>query len=111
MAARLALSDLLSGTWRSKQTAAACLIRPRASSRTRDLALLVRLDHVALLEVLVVLEPDAALEALAHLTHVLLEAAKRCDRALPDDRALTKEPDLRPARDDTVRDVAAGDTA
>src|SRR5438270_98292 len=71
-----------------------------------DLAFLEGLDDVALLEVLVVLEADAALEALAHLADVFLESPQRRDLALPDDRALAQEPHLGPARDDAVRDVA-----
>src|SRR5262249_8107853 len=61
-----------------------------------DFAVFVGLDHVAGLEVLVVLEPDTALETFPHLAHVVLEAPQRSDRALPDDRALAQEPDLRP---------------
>src|SRR5262249_261225 len=58
-----------------------------------------------------VLEADTALEALPHLAHVVLETPQRGDRALPDDRALAQEPDLRPTGDDTARDVATGDPA
>ena len=54
-----------------------------------DLALFEGLDDVARLQVLEVLEPDAALEALPHLAHVVLEPTQRRDLALPDDRALT----------------------
>ena len=64
-----------------------------------DLALLVGLDDVALLEVLEVGQADAALEAGLHLAHVVLEALERRDRALPDDRALAEEAHLRAAGD------------
>src|SRR5262245_10527477 len=119
--ARFAFNDRLSGTWSSKHTAAACtndIVPPRPTgdangftprSDASDFAVFVGLDHVAGLEVLVVLEADTALEALTHLTHVVLEAPQRSDRALPDDRALAEEPDLRPTGDDTARDVATGD--
>src|SRR4029078_4467096 len=81
------------------------------ASNSCDLAFLEGLDEVALLEVLVVLEPDAALEALPDLAHVVLEAAQRRDLALPDDRAFAQEPHLGAARDDAVRDVTARDPA
>ena len=59
-----------------------------------DFAELVGLDEVALLEVVVVLEPDAALEAALHLTDVVLEALERRDRPVPDDDALPEEAHL-----------------
>src|SRR5439155_8017364 len=77
-----------------------------AASHAGDLSLLVGLDDVARLEVGVVLQPDTALEAFTHLTHIVLEASQRRDRALPDDRAVAQEPHLRPARDRAVGDVA-----
>ena len=49
------------------------------------------LDRVADLGVVVVLEQDAALEALGDLADVLLHAAQRGDVALPDDRALAHQ--------------------
>ena len=48
--------------------------------RARNLALFERLDDVARLEVLVVRQSDAALEAGGHFARVVLEAAKRRDR-------------------------------
>ena len=50
-----------------------------------DLAGLVDLEHVALADVLEVLEHDAALEALLDLAHVVLEAPQRADPAVVDD--------------------------
>src|SRR5436189_123897 len=44
-----------------------------------DLARLVGLQHVALLDVLEVLDRDPALEALLDFTHVVLEALQRRD--------------------------------
>src|SRR5262245_27899562 len=75
-----------------------------------DLALLVRLDDVAVFEVLVVLEADTALEARLHLAHVLLEPLERRDRAVPDDDAVAQEAHLRPARDGAVTHEAPGDS-
>src|SRR5690349_16712593 len=67
--------------WRGRLVIAAPLL-------TRDLALLERLDDVALVQVLEVGEADAALEARLDLAHVVLEPAQRADGALPDDGAL-----------------------
>src|SRR5579871_3505201 len=80
-----------------------------APSGPRDLPLLVGLDDVALVQVLEVGEADAALEALVHLAHVILEAPQRGDGALPDHHALAQEAHLRAAGDDAAADVAAGD--
>src|SRR5215210_7371446 len=71
----------------------------------------VALDLVAVLDVVEVLQPDAALEALAHLGDVVLEAAKAADAALPGDDAVADEPRARVAADDAVEDAAAGDDA
>src|SRR6185437_15448559 len=78
----------------------------RRGSDPGDLALLEGLDDVALLQVGEVLEADAALEALADLAHVVLEAAERRDRALPDDRPVAEEADLRAPGDRAVGDEA-----
>src|SRR5688572_30111401 len=95
------------------RSAAACTTSGYGATRSgpRDLSLLVRLDDVALLEVLEVGQPDAALEARLHLTGVVLEALERVDRALPDDGSVAQEPHLRVAGDDAVGDVAARDLA
>src|SRR4029079_9371191 len=85
--------------------------RRSARSAAGDLLEVVRLDDVARLEVLVVLEPDAALEARLHLAHVVLEPPQRRDRAVPDDDALPQEADLRTTRDGAVEHVATGDLA
>src|SRR5687768_8820813 len=71
----------------------------------------VALDLVAVLDVVEVLEPDAALEALAHLGDVVLEAAQRPDGALPGDDAVADEPRARVAPDDAVEHAAARDDA
>src|SRR5512134_799276 len=55
--------------------------RSAPSERALDLDDLEGLDHVALAHVVVVLEGDAALEALAHLAHVVLLAPQRGHRA------------------------------
>src|SRR5689334_21758242 len=70
-----------------------------------DFAFLVCLDDVALLEVLVVLDADTALEAVADLAHVFFEATQRRDLTLPDDRAFSQEAHLRTTRDDARGDV------
>src|SRR3954452_13171495 len=77
--------------------------------RVVDLARLVDLQHVALLDVLEVAQDDPAFEARRDLPHVLVEASQRCDLAVVDDRAVAHEPGPRAARDLAVGDVGAGD--
>src|SRR4051812_5874266 len=79
--------------------------------RAVDLARLVDLQNVALLEVLEVAKDDAALEAGRDLAHVLVEAPQRGDLAVVDDRAVAHEPGAGAARDLAVGDVRAGDDA
>src|SRR5438552_1122375 len=78
-------------------------------SRPGDLPFLERLDQVTRLEVLVVAEADAALEALADLAGVVLEPLERGDLPLPEDDAVAEEPDLGPAGDDTRPYLTSGD--
>src|SRR5689334_19845818 len=70
-----------------------------------------RLDPVAHLEVVEVLDTDAALEALAHLAHVILEALEARQRAGVDGRAVAGDPRLAGALDGAASDDAAGDGA
>src|SRR5664280_1773176 len=79
--------------------------------RSRNLALFEGLDDVAIFQVLVVGETNAALKARLHLSRVILEAAQRSDRALPDNGALAQESNLRTTGDDAVADEASGDGA
>src|SRR5690606_14742194 len=83
--------------------------RTRSRSTPRDLAELVGLDDVALLEVLEVGEADAALVAGGDLGDLVLDALERLDLALPDHRALTEEAHLGATGDDAVQHVATGD--
>src|SRR5919202_4102537 len=84
---------------------------PGSGQRALDLAGLVGLQHVALLDVLEVRQHDAALEAGRDLAHVVVEALERVDRRVVDDRAVAHDADLRPAADRAVGDHAAGDRA
>ena len=59
-----------------------------------DLARLVRLEHVAFLHVVEAVEEDAALEALAHLARVVLEALELRDRLSVDDGAVADDAHL-----------------
>src|SRR5262245_16123641 len=63
----------------------------RALESALDLDDLEGLDDVALAHVVVVLERDAALEALADLAHVVLLAPQRADRARVDDLRVAQE--------------------
>src|SRR5947207_10924869 len=112
--ARFCFRDRLSGTWSSKRLAAAYtpkLSRRPDGSGLRKLPEVVRLDDVALLEVLEVGQADAALVARLHLADVVLEALERSDGAVPDHDPVAQEADLRAARDRAVADVAAGNLA
>src|ERR671933_2428604 len=63
----------------------------------------VRLQDVAFLEVVEVVEGDAALVALGYLAHVVLEALERGDRAVVDDRAPPQQAHVRVAGDPALR--------
>src|SRR3954452_18791317 len=76
-----------------------------------DLAGLVDLEHVALFEVVVAVQEDAALEALLDLAGVVLEALQLPDPRLVDDGAVAHHTHLRAATDGAARDVGAGDRA
>src|SRR3954449_5851832 len=80
-----------------------------ALERLLDLTGLEELQDVALLDVGVALEHDAALLALVDLGDVVLEAAQRADPAGPDDGAVADQARLRAAGDLAVGDDAAGD--
>ena len=71
---RFSFSDRASVRCRSTVRVSTCTARLPSGSAAGDLALLEGLDDVALLEVLEVGQADAALEALAHLADVVLEA-------------------------------------
>ena len=76
-----------------------------------DLLGLEELEHVALLDVGVALEHDAALLALLDLLHVVFEAAQGAEFAVPDDGALADQADAGVAGDLALGDEAAGDAA
>src|SRR5262249_16843186 len=76
----------------------------------------VRLDDVADLDVVIASDLHAALEPLAHLTHVLLEALQRLQagglvRRRVNDPAPPDHAHLRRALDGALRDVTARDRA
>src|SRR4030095_8853307 len=83
----------------------------RGLERALDLDDLVGLDHIAFADVVVVLERDPALEALAHLARVVLLTAQRRHRARVDHRRIAQEARLAGAEDAPVDDEAAGDVA
>src|SRR5205823_6210159 len=76
-----------------------------------DLPSLEDLHHVALLDVLVVAQHDAALEAGGDLADVVVEAAQRLDLARVDHGAVAHQADLRATAHVAVGDVATGDRA
>src|SRR5262249_49893146 len=75
----------------------------------RDLLDLVRLDDVADLHVLEVLESDPALVAAGHLADVLLEAAQAADATLVNHHVVAQQADLAAAEHLPLGDEAARD--
>src|SRR5664279_6599478 len=88
-----------------------CGGRKLVERRALDLARLERLEHVAFLLVVEVLEQDAALESFRDLAGVVLEALELGDRRRVDHGAVADDANLRAAPDDAVRNHAAGDRA
>src|SRR5207244_3441205 len=82
-----------------------------SSSCPHDLADLVGFQDVALLDVLEVVDPDAAFESLLDLVGVLFETLQRGDLGIGHHDAVAQEAHLRAARDRAFLDVAAGDEA
>jgi hypothetical protein len=83
------------------------LLADRAGGELRplDLAGLVHLEDVAVLDVVEAVEQDAALEALGDLARVLLEPLELGDGRLVDDRPVADDPDRRAAAYDATPDV------
>src|SRR6184192_766497 len=77
--------------------------------RARDFLDLVRLDQVADLDVVEALDPDAALEALPDLAHVVLEALEGADAAFVHLHAVADHAHPRGAGDDAGADEAPRD--
>src|SRR5512142_1440359 len=71
----------------------------------------IGLDDVANLDVVEVLEPDAALKAGLDVPDVVLEPLERCQRSVEGHDAVPDQADLVASADPTVLDVAAGDGA
>src|SRR5688500_3891386 len=82
-------------------------------SRRRVALHLEDFDDVADLDVVVVLQADAALETVLDLADVILEAAQRADLAFVDDDVVAQQTGLRfaGARDAALGDHAAGNRA
>src|SRR5262249_41189931 len=76
-----------------------------------DLPRLVALEHVALVQILEVLEHDSALEAVRDLARVVVEAPQARDRRVEDDGAVAHDAHTRTARDLALSDEGAGDRA
>src|SRR5689334_2452235 len=70
---------------------------------------LVDLEDVAFLDVVEVLDQDAALVAGGHLADLLAVVAEAVDAAIVDDLPRAHHPHVRAAQDATFRDVAASD--
>src|SRR5690349_23025646 len=85
--------------------------RSRLSSaeRPRDLLDAIRLDQVAHFDVVEVLDSHAALEALADLAHVVLEALQRRQRPVVHLDAVADHADAAGARNHAAAHEAAGD--
>src|SRR5262249_13059045 len=114
---RFSFSPRHPGRWRSKTAYAMTISRTGNESRSAgtpsgvhhagDLLDLEGLDDVADLDVLVPVEPDAALESLLDLRDVVLEAPQRAHLALVDHAVVAEQSYRRRTRDHSLRDVAA----
>src|SRR5690348_7691117 len=82
-----------------------------ASKRPRNLDAFEALDLVARLDVVVLLDADAALHAVAHFVHVLLETAQRFQLALEDHHVVAQHADRLVPAHHAFDDHAAGDRA
>src|SRR5436309_3741234 len=106
---RLSFSDCAAGRCSSKRTIPTtidcslgfdCDARTRpALQRPRQLLDLERFELVAFLELAEAVERDAALEALLHLPHVVLESLERLDASGPDRLVPANQADLFAAGD------------
>src|SRR5205085_4688759 len=79
--------------------------------RAGNLLDLEALDHIANLDVLVVLEGHAAFVALADLADLVLEPLQRLQAALMDHDIVAQQPHFGAPPDDSLSDHAAGDFA
>src|SRR5512132_2810070 len=104
---RFSLREAHAGMRRSNRSSATSI--DVSLQLSGDLSDLVRLDDVAFLDVVEVLDPDTALEPLAHLADVVLEAAERADPAVVRDDAVADDAGPRVADDRALQDVRAGD--
>src|ERR1019366_1006636 len=103
---RLSFSDRACGTWNVRRRTPT---NTSSSQLLLDLLDLVALDDILLLELVVALETDAALEALDHLARVVLEALEAGNLPVPNHGAVAHEASLRAAHALPRRDVATGD--
>src|SRR3954451_12138519 len=109
--ARLAFKDPASGKNNSMRRTATNASAMACLQGALDLLGLEHLEHVALLDVLVVAQDDAALEAGGYLAYVVGAASQRLDLTRPHHGAVAHEAHVGTARDPALRDVGAGDDA
>src|SRR2546423_3600677 len=81
----------------------------RRGQRARHLLLAVALEDIANLNVIEILDADSALESLADFLDIILEAAKRSDRADVNLDAVANDAHSSLPVDDTAADRAASD--
>src|SRR4030095_409096 len=106
---RFSLREAHAGMRRSNRSSATSI--DVSLQLSGDLSDLVRLDDVAFLDVVEVLDPDTALEPLAHLADVVLEAAERADPAVVRNDAVADDAGPRGPDDRALQDGRAGDHA
>src|SRR5690606_9070883 len=80
------------------------------SERALDFDALEALDHVARLDIVVLLHADAALGTTAHFVNVVLEAAQRFQLALEDHDAVAQDADRLVPLDHALDHHAARDS-
>src|SRR5476649_1318829 len=87
------------------------LARRGRGERARDRFLAIALEQIADLDVVEVLDADAALEPVLHFLHVVLEAAERADDAVVHFGAVANHAHAALPVDHAAADDAAGDRA
>jgi len=106
---RFSFKEVIPGN--SSRILATNVIKIPTLKRSSRLHEFVRLDYIANLQVIVVLDPDAALEGLLDLPCVLLEPLQRTQRALVDRFAVAHDANLILAVYPPFSHITTGDSA
>src|SRR5262245_48148342 len=113
-ARNVATSSRMASATRSARRFSAGMIAVSGAGRAQSPGYLfgsIAFEDIANFDVVEVLDADAALETIAHLANVVLEAPERCDAAIEDLDAITNHAQPALTIDDTTSHETAGDGA